>query len=202
MIPAMKLLAIVHLIASLNFSTAAPILRREVPQGTLLQFVLPSKPRSNPLSSPEHSHEKFLTSVRASLNLNNPDKIADPVFGLLGNAAAAGGAGNIKDLDCLHQATADQAFTNAKAAGDVQGMVDALIFAALERNTGKVGLASVLCTSIKAKNPEIAAITQHQVRRLPLCANSSLTMSLFSGPSQLWSRSGKQGGRTRSRETN
>lgn len=43
----------------------------------------------------EHSHEKFLTSVRASLNLNNPDQIVDPVFGLLGNAAAAAGAGKI-----------------------------------------------------------------------------------------------------------
>jgi len=39
----------------------------------------------------EHSHEQFLTSVRASLNKNNPDQIVDPVFGLLGNAAAAGG---------------------------------------------------------------------------------------------------------------
>lgn len=86
-----------------------------------------------------------------------------------------------QNLDCLQQATADQAFTNAKAAGDVevryrtansptstslislgiQGMTNALIFRALERNTGKVGLASVLCTET-AKNPEIAAISQHQ----------------------------------------
>jgi hypothetical protein len=36
-----------------------------------------------------------LTTVRASLNLNNPDGILDPVFGLLGNAAAAEGAGDI-----------------------------------------------------------------------------------------------------------
>jgi hypothetical protein len=41
-------------------------------------------------------------------------------------------------------------------------MTGALIYRALERNTGKVGLASVLCTAIKAKNPEIAAISQHQ----------------------------------------
>lgn len=34
----------------------------------------------------EHSHEAILTAVGASLNLNNPDKIADPVFGLLGAA--------------------------------------------------------------------------------------------------------------------
>ena len=62
----------------------------------------------------------------------------------------------------MQQATADQAFTNAKAAGDVNGMTAALIYRALERNTGKVGLASVPCTSIQAVNPEIAAIQQHQ----------------------------------------
>ena len=44
---------------------------------------------------PEHSHEPILTSVRTSLNLNNPDGIVDPVFALLGNAAAAAGAGKI-----------------------------------------------------------------------------------------------------------
>lgn len=64
----------------------------------------------------------------------------------------------------MQQATADQAFTNAKAAGDVQGMVDALIYRALEKNTLKVGLVSEPCTSIQAVNPEIAAIQQHQVR--------------------------------------
>ena len=40
-------------------------------------------------------------------------------------------------------------------------MTDALIYRALERNTGKVGLASVLCDET-AVNPEIAAISQHQ----------------------------------------
>lgn len=70
--------------------------------------------------------------------------------------------GKITDTDCLHQATADQAFTNAKAAGDVDAMTDALVFAALERNTGSVGLESVLCTAITAVNPEIAALSQHQ----------------------------------------
>ena len=111
----------------------------------------------------EHSHNTFLDSVRTSLVSNNPDSIQNPVFGLLGNAAAAAGQGSITDTDCLHQATADQAFTNAKATGDVTAMTNALIYAALERNTGKVGQASVLCTAIKAKNPEIAAISQHQV---------------------------------------
>ena len=40
-------------------------------------------------------------------------------------------------------------------------MSDALIYRTLERNTGKVGLASVLCNET-AVNPEIAAISQHQ----------------------------------------
>ncbi|KAL5330359.1 hypothetical protein ACEPPN_003886 [Leptodophora sp. 'Broadleaf-Isolate-01'] len=130
------------LLAFFGLASAAPTkMRREVPQ--------------------EQSHAKFLTSVRASLNLDNPDGIVDPVFGLLGNAAAAAGAGKITNLDCLHQATADRAFTNAKAAGDVQAQVDALIFAALERNTGAVGQKSVLCTDA-AVNAEIQALTQHQ----------------------------------------
>jgi len=118
------------------------ILRREVPQ--------------------EHSHEQFLTTVGTSLAANNPDNIQDSVFGLLGNAAAITGAGDITDPECLQQATADQAFTNAKAAGDVAGMTAALIYRALERNTGKVGLASNSCTTLTAANPEIAAISQHQ----------------------------------------
>jgi hypothetical protein len=78
-----------------------------------------------------------------NLNIDNPAGIQDPVFGLLGDAAAAAGAGTITNLECLHQATADQAFTNAKASGNITGQADALMYAALERNTGKVGLASV-----------------------------------------------------------
>lgn len=34
----------------------------------------------------EHSHEVFLTAVGTALNLNNPNKFGDPVFGLLGAA--------------------------------------------------------------------------------------------------------------------
>jgi hypothetical protein len=41
-------------------------------------------------------------------------------------------------------------------------MTNALIYRALERNTGKIGLASVPCASIQAVNPEIAALQQHQ----------------------------------------
>ncbi|CCM02408.1 uncharacterized protein FIBRA_04506 [Fibroporia radiculosa] len=109
----------------------------------------------------EHSHNIVLASVRPMLDLNNPDNIVDPVFGLLGDAAAAGGAGSITNLDCLQQATADQAFTNAKTAGNITGMTYALIYRALERNTGAVGETSVLCNET-AVNSEVQAITQHQ----------------------------------------
>ncbi|RXK39980.1 hypothetical protein M231_02775 [Tremella mesenterica] len=119
----------------------------------------------------EHSHEQFLTTVRASLNVNNPLGIKDVVFGLLGNAAASAGQGQVTDTDCLQQATADQAFTNAKAANDVAGMTAALIYRALERNTGAVGQASVLWSSTFLTNPS-AAITQHQD---PASANAAAT---------------------------
>ncbi|ETI26266.1 hypothetical protein G647_03043 [Cladophialophora carrionii CBS 160.54] len=136
---------IAAVLLAVGLSTASPFAheshKREVPQ--------------------EHSHNHYLDLVRTSLNLNNPKQIADPVFGLLGNAAAAGGAGQVTNLDCLQQETADQAFTNAKQAGDLVGMAGALVYRALERNTGSVGLASVLCTET-ATNPEIAAISQHQ----------------------------------------
>ncbi|KAI5896623.1 uncharacterized protein SCHCODRAFT_02615369 [Schizophyllum commune H4-8] len=133
------ILAITYL--SLFLVRAAPI-PREVPQ--------------------EHSHEKYLTLVRASLALDNPQNLGDPVFALLGNAAAQQGLGDSTDPDCLQQAIADQAFTNAKAANDVDGMVGALVYRALERNSGKVGAASNACTSVTAANPEIAALQQHQ----------------------------------------
>ena len=45
---------------------------------------------------------------------------------------------------------------------DVPSMTAALIYRALERNTGSVGLQSNSCTSIQAVNPEIAAVQQHQ----------------------------------------
>ncbi|KAK0702093.1 hypothetical protein B0T26DRAFT_660140 [Lasiosphaeria miniovina] len=109
----------------------------------------------------EHSHQAILDKVDTALKLNNPLKIVNAVFGLLGNKAAAEGAPGVQNLDCLAQIIADQAFTNSKAAGDVDGQAQAILFRALERNTGSVGLASVLCTQT-AVNPEIAAITQHQ----------------------------------------
>ncbi|RKF74747.1 hypothetical protein GcM1_238138 [Golovinomyces cichoracearum] len=109
----------------------------------------------------EHSHEQILAKVRETLNLNNPDKIQDPTFALLGDAGAAKGAGNIKDPACLQQSVADQAFTNAKKTNDIDAMTNAVLFRALERNSGAVGKESGACTT-KAKNPEIAAVSQHQ----------------------------------------
>ena len=109
----------------------------------------------------EHSHQNILDIVNPILDQNNPLKIQDAVFGLLGNKAAAEGAPNVQDLDCLQQIVADQVFTTAKASGDVNGQANAIIYRALERNTASVGLASALCDQT-AQNPEIAAITQHQ----------------------------------------
>jgi len=110
----------------------------------------------------EHSHEIFVKLVNEFLKKDNPDNIQDAVFGLLGNAAASAGQGKITDTDCLQQATADRAFTNAKKENDLDGQIGSLIYRALERNTGSVGQKSTLCTSIKAVNPEIALISQHQ----------------------------------------
>lgn len=45
----------------------------------------------------EHAHEDLLRKVDVLLGLNNPDNIQAAVFGLLGAAAAATGAGNIAD---------------------------------------------------------------------------------------------------------
>jgi len=127
--------------ATLNI--AAPIFRREVPQ--------------------EHSHENILILMRDAIATgSNPQSLGDPVFGLLGDAAAAGGLGDTTDPECLQQNTADLAFTNAKAAGNVTLMTAALIYRALERNTAAVGLQSNACTSTTAVNPEVAAISQHQ----------------------------------------
>jgi hypothetical protein len=109
----------------------------------------------------EHAHQDIIDIVNTNLKLNNPLDIQDAIFGLLGNKAAAEGAPNVANLDCLQQIIADQAFSNALAAGDLIGQANAILFRALERNTGSVGLESVLCNET-AVNAEIAAITQHQ----------------------------------------
>lgn len=109
----------------------------------------------------EHSHDFVLTITNEFLQLDNPKGIVDAVFGMLGNAAAAEGAGDVTNLDCLKQETADQAFTNAKAEADLRGMAGALLMQAIERNTASVGVESVLCDE-PAQNAEIGALTQHQ----------------------------------------
>jgi hypothetical protein len=131
----------VALAAFVGLVAAYPV-RREVPQ--------------------EHSHEAVLRITNTFLKKDNPDGIVDAVFSLLGNAAASQGQGKFPDTDCLQTGVADRAFTNAKAANDIEGMTNALIFRAIERNTGKVGLASVACTAFTPVNPEIAALSQHQ----------------------------------------
>ncbi|RBQ64944.1 hypothetical protein VDGD_03349 [Verticillium dahliae] len=127
----------------------------------------------------EHSHEIFLTITREFLNLNNPKGISDPVFGLLGDAAASKGAGKVTNLACLKQETADQAFTNAKKVGDIRGMSAALVYQALERNTGSVGGVSAACTD-KPVNPEIGAFAQHQDAAGPgaLAGNKAIALAL------------------------
>lgn len=80
----------------------------------------------------------------------------------------------------MQTATADRAFSNAKAANDVDAMTAALQYRALERNTGKVGLKSVTCTSITPVNPEIAALSQHQdpASDGAAAANKAITLEL------------------------
>ncbi|KEZ41404.1 hypothetical protein SAPIO_CDS7530 [Scedosporium apiospermum] len=113
----------------------------------------------------EKSHQSIITATQNILQLNNRFNIVDPVFGLLGAAAAADGAGDVTNLDCLQQIIADEAFTNALALDDenerITGLANALLYRALEKNTGSVGLASVDCNET-ANNAEIAAISQHQ----------------------------------------
>ncbi|EEY20090.1 conserved hypothetical protein [Verticillium alfalfae VaMs.102] len=143
---------------------------------------LAHSPRSNIVKRQvpqEHSHEIFLTITREFLNLNNPKGIVDPVFGLLGDAAASKGAGKVTNLACLKQETADQAFTNAKKVGDIRGMSAALVYQALERNTGSVGGVSAACTD-KPVNPEIGAFAQHQDAAGPgaLAGNKAIALAL------------------------
>jgi hypothetical protein len=146
------LAALAGVASARELSIYSKMMKREVPQ--------------------EHSHEAILRATNTALQLNNPLQIQDAVFALLGNAAAAEGAPNVDNLDCLQQIVADQAFTNAKAAGDLDGQTNAILFRALERNTGQVGLASVLCNET-ATNPEIAAISQHQDPASPEAAKNA-----------------------------
>lgn len=70
----MKSVQILEFLAFAALSTARPLDSRHI--SNLVNREVPQ----------EHSHEKILTSVASSLNLNNPAGIKDPVFALLGNA--------------------------------------------------------------------------------------------------------------------
>ncbi|OLL25730.1 hypothetical protein NEOLI_003066 [Neolecta irregularis DAH-3] len=114
----------------------------------------------------EHSHEKYLRVTQTCLQQDNPLKIVDPVFGLIGNNAAAAGAGLLEKtpekLNCLQMIIADQAFTNCQKIKDIEGMAAALVYQALERNTGIAGLSSIVCTAVKPLNSQIESIPRHQ----------------------------------------
>ncbi|CAG7557553.1 unnamed protein product [Fusarium equiseti] len=142
---------------SIGAATASPVFRSPI----VPKHVARSKTIHKRQVPQEHSHDIVLNITKEFLDLDNPKEIADPVFGLLGDAAAEEGAGQVTNLACLKQETADQAFTNAKAISDLRGMAGALLFQAIERNSAGVGAASELCTEA-AVNPEIAALTQHQ----------------------------------------
>ncbi|KAF4448186.1 cell wall manno, partial [Fusarium albosuccineum] len=150
----MKFSSATALTAMLGITTASPVHNRVAHHKRMNHIAKRQVPQ-------EQSHGIVLDITREFLNLDNPKGIVDPVFGLLGNAAAADGAGDVANLDCLKQETADQAFTNAKGAKDLRGMAGALLFQAIERNTGGVGVKSVLCNET-ATNAEIGALTQHQ----------------------------------------
>lgn len=68
---------VIALIGAVAAHPAPRATRREVPQ--------------------EHAHENILRAVNNILMQDNPDEIADAVFGLLGAEAAANGAGDIAD---------------------------------------------------------------------------------------------------------
>ncbi|KAG8735778.1 hypothetical protein FRC10_010161 [Ceratobasidium sp. 414] len=110
----------------------------------------------------EHSHEPIVRACDQALKVDNPDGILDAIFGLLDSDGASEGKGAITDNECLQAATADRAFTNAKALNDINAMTAALQYRTLERNTNQVGARSPNCTSFKPVNKEIAALSQHQ----------------------------------------
>ncbi|KAI8461601.1 hypothetical protein BY996DRAFT_6408554 [Phakopsora pachyrhizi] len=133
----------------------------------------------------EWSHGDIVRIVDTLLKKDNPSKISHTIFSLLGDDAAAKGAGNLdqKHLECFKKLVADQAFTNAKKDGDIKGQEAAIIFASLERNTQRVGQASKACTAIKAKNPEIERLIQHQDAASPGAKENNVLSALLAAES-------------------
>lgn len=110
------------------------------------------------------AHERVIRSVQASLTLDNPDQFTDAVFALLGDATAAEGdsPNNPVGGECMQLAIADRALTNALAADDIDAATDAMIYRALERNSGSVGAMSTPCTSFTPTNAALGNFEQHQ----------------------------------------
>ncbi|KAJ3124636.1 hypothetical protein HK098_000973 [Nowakowskiella sp. JEL0407] len=129
--------------------TASPIHRREVPQ--------------------EHSHDIIVNQIRPILQVNS-NTLPDPIFALLGNAAASKAIADNKtkqtDPDCLQQNIADQSITNCKSGkitnlSQADCIAVAIKYRALERNSGSVGATSGICKTAPV-NDELKTITQHQ----------------------------------------
>ncbi|WAR52672.1 hypothetical protein PtB15_2B96 [Puccinia triticina] len=160
-----KLLVLVTLFVSFLQGTSAASThrryRRQVPQ--------------------EWAHAKEVNIVDKMLKLSNPLDITHPIFSLLGNEAASNGTGKLdkKHLDCFQKIVADQAFTNAKKAGNKEGQEAAIIFASVEKNTKTVGVASVPCKSKKMVNPEIERLIQHQDAASPGAAENNKKSALL-----------------------
>ncbi|CAH7665796.1 hypothetical protein PPACK8108_LOCUS83 [Phakopsora pachyrhizi] len=119
----------------------------------------------------EWSHGDIVRIVDTLLKKDNPSKISHTIFSLS------------KHLECFKKLVADQAFTNAKKDGDIKGQEAAIIFASLERNTQRVGQASKACTAIKAKNPEIERLIQHQDAASPGAKENNVLSALLAAES-------------------
>ncbi|KAI8815616.1 uncharacterized protein EV422DRAFT_349639 [Fimicolochytrium jonesii] len=129
-------------------ASAAPasLTRREVPQ--------------------EHSHDLIVNAVR-QIFIKDTQGFPDPIFALLGNAAALSALTPTtvtdKDPNNLQLHIADITITNCKKTTPVDPLciARAVQFRALERNTPGVGTKSGAATA-KPVNKELDEISQHQ----------------------------------------
>ena len=84
---------------SIGAATASPVFRSPI----VPKHVARSKTIHKRQVPQEHSHDFVLNITKEFLELDNPKEIADPVFGMLGDAAAEEGAGQVTNLACLKQ---------------------------------------------------------------------------------------------------
>ncbi|KAJ3089432.1 hypothetical protein HK102_006418 [Quaeritorhiza haematococci] len=118
----------------------------------------------------EHSHAIIVNAVRSILG-NRQGRIPDPIFGTLGNGAAAQGLrdeglpSDPASVACLQQDIADflldKCQTIADPTANRQCKATAIKYRALERNTLKVGEKSVSCQR-GPRNGELVGLRQHQ----------------------------------------